>query len=236
MKMNTKHSATLYQYEVCPFCHKVRAILEYKKVPYRKIEVHPMNKKEIAFSPDYRKVPIWVEQDGTQVNDSNAIMRHLDTNYKQRPVFETDAQAQPREKEWMDWSNEKLVRALPPLIYRNYSQALKSFNYITQQGNFNWFQQRLVKFMGAGVMTLVARKSAKSQGIEDPEAHLQTLLNTLGSFVKDKNFIGESKPNGADLSIFGVLKSIQRLSAFDFVRKQTAVFNWYQRVEQAIQE
>lgn len=56
-----KLNLTLYQYQVCPFCCKVRAYLDYFGVPYTIVEVNPMSRKEIKFS-EYRKVPILVQR------------------------------------------------------------------------------------------------------------------------------------------------------------------------------
>ena len=38
----------LYQFELCPYCHKVKAGLDLKGISYEKIEVNPMNKKELS--------------------------------------------------------------------------------------------------------------------------------------------------------------------------------------------
>ena len=51
-------AVTLYQYEVCPFCCKVKAFLDANDVPYRTVEVNPLTKAEIKWSKEYRKVPI----------------------------------------------------------------------------------------------------------------------------------------------------------------------------------
>ena len=59
-------AVTLYQYEICPFCSKAKALLDYHSIPYRTVEVNPVAKKELAFTPDYKKVPIAVI-DGEQV-------------------------------------------------------------------------------------------------------------------------------------------------------------------------
>ena len=59
-------TVTLYQYQTCPFCCKVRAFLDYYGIPYEKVEVNPLFRKEIKFS-DYRKVPIAIV-DGVQVS------------------------------------------------------------------------------------------------------------------------------------------------------------------------
>lgn len=52
-----KLSVTLYQYQNCPFCGKVRAFLDYYGIDYTIVEVSPIWKKEISFSA-YKKVPL----------------------------------------------------------------------------------------------------------------------------------------------------------------------------------
>lgn len=55
-------TVTLYQYQNCPFCGKVRAFLDYHGIKYNKVEVSPLWKGEIGFSK-YKKVPIVVADD-----------------------------------------------------------------------------------------------------------------------------------------------------------------------------
>ncbi|HCU24109.1 MAG TPA: hypothetical protein DF383_03750, partial [Deltaproteobacteria bacterium] len=132
-KSPPKSLPKLYQYNACPFCWKVKTLLAYKKIPYESVEVHPLNKKEIKFSPNYRKVPIFVDEMGRQVNDSTPIMKYIDDKYPENPVFAAKGTAQEKEEKWLQWADSILVRALPPLIYRNISDSLKAFDYITQQ-------------------------------------------------------------------------------------------------------
>lgn len=223
---------TLYQYSVCPFCWKVKTLLAYKKIPYQSVEVHPLNKKEIAFSKDYRKVPIFIDATGKQLNDSTPIMRHIDQQYADLPVFEKDTPAREEEDRWLIWADATLVRALPPLIYRNLKDSMLAFDYITRVGKFSWFQQRIIKYSGAAVMTMVAKKSAKSQNISDPEKHVAACLAQWAQALQDRPFLGNTKPNGADLAVFGILKSIETFPAFRYVREQPKVYEWYQRVDQ----
>ena len=115
----------LYQYEVCPFCWKVRVGLALKNARYEKIEVHPLNKKELSFS-EYKKVPFYIDSRGVQVNDSNKILAHLDTEYPQSPQLcasEGSVEA-AEQKKWLEWS-ESYVKAVPPLIYDTFPNALK---------------------------------------------------------------------------------------------------------------
>ncbi|GIL61954.1 hypothetical protein Vafri_16311 [Volvox africanus] len=68
----------LYQYEVCPYCCKVRAFLDFYKLPYTVIEVNPLTKGELKWST-YKKVPV-VKLDDEIVADSSAIMSRLVTD------------------------------------------------------------------------------------------------------------------------------------------------------------
>lgn len=220
--------STIYQYEACPFCWKVRALMDYKGIPYSTVEVHPLNKKEIAFSKDYKKVPILVDDEGKQVRESNDIMRHLELRYPDKPVFEKEDDRRSKEKKWMDWCDQSLVRALPPVIYQSLGKAIGAFDYITKCSKFSWVQQRVIKYAGAFVMTMVAKKSAKAQGIDEPQGHLKQLIDELGQGLNGDKFLGQGKPNAADLSIYGVLKAVEQLPAFDIIRKQPKVLRWYE--------
>ncbi|GIY09819.1 prostaglandin E synthase 2 [Caerostris extrusa] len=53
---------TLYQYQTCPFCCKVRAFLEFYGIPYKVIEVNPVMRQQLKFSK-YKKVPILIVQE-----------------------------------------------------------------------------------------------------------------------------------------------------------------------------
>lgn len=61
-----KLTVTLYQYQNCPFCGKVRAFLDFYGIDYTIVEVNPLWKKEISFSK-YRKVP-FILANGKQVS------------------------------------------------------------------------------------------------------------------------------------------------------------------------
>ena len=43
------HQVTLYQYRICPFCNKVKALLHYAGMEYKAVEVNPLTKAEIQW-------------------------------------------------------------------------------------------------------------------------------------------------------------------------------------------
>ncbi|XP_074654851.1 prostaglandin E synthase 2-like [Tubulanus polymorphus] len=81
---------TLYQYQTCPFCCKVRAFLDYHGLSYNVIEVNSVKQTQIKWST-YRKVPIVVlegiGQNGyIQLNDSSVIISLLSTHLRHPDV------------------------------------------------------------------------------------------------------------------------------------------------------
>uniref|UniRef100_G3MNU3 Prostaglandin E synthase 2 n=1 Tax=Amblyomma maculatum TaxID=34609 RepID=G3MNU3_AMBMU len=70
---------TVYQYQTCPFCCKVRAFLDFYGIPYNVVEVDPVLRQQLKFS-EYKKVPILLVEEGGkcwQINDSTVIISML---------------------------------------------------------------------------------------------------------------------------------------------------------------
>ena len=106
----TSPDITLYQYKICPYCSRPKTLLDYLKVPYSIVEVNPLTKSQIAFSKDYKKVPI-AEISGTGIVKESkqilaALQNVLSVDPKKSEIFksllteDTDM--------WSDWS-EKLA-------------------------------------------------------------------------------------------------------------------------------
>ena len=59
---------TIYTYATCPFSLKVKSLLKSRGIDFSNVEVDPMKKTELKWS-DWTKVPVFVDADGTHVND-----------------------------------------------------------------------------------------------------------------------------------------------------------------------
>ncbi|MBP0016785.1 MAG: glutathione S-transferase family protein [Cyanobacteria bacterium SBLK] len=97
----------LYQFELSQYSEKVRLILDYKGLEYRKIEVTPgVGQLELFQKSGQRQVPV-LKDGETYVCDSTEIAFYLERKYPDRPILPSD----PREKglcllmeEWADES------------------------------------------------------------------------------------------------------------------------------------
>jgi microsomal prostaglandin-E synthase 2 len=226
----------LYQYEVCPFCCKVKSILDFKKIPYEKIEVNPMTHEELAWNKkayDHDKVPVLIDR-GETVLESNDIIRYLDEKFPKRPVF-GKGKAVQEQKRWIDFADDELVQILPANIYRSLPEALDSFKYITKVGKFPAWKRYYLMLGGAVAMTIVAKKGMKKRGISDPRKALGEALAKIERGLGKNTFLGGDEPDVADLVCHGVLRSVRGMKVWKDISKNKKVADWYERVDKSLQ-
>lgn len=98
----------LYQFELSHYCEKVRFILDYKGLPYRKVEVTPgLGQLDIYRMSGQRQVPVL--KDGSEViADSTAIAEYLDKTYPDRPLIPTDPKLRGLTLILEQWADESI--------------------------------------------------------------------------------------------------------------------------------
>nr|XP_061804737.1 prostaglandin E synthase 2-like [Nerophis lumbriciformis] len=267
-------SLTLYQYQTCPFCSKVRAFLDYHGLDYQVVEVNPVMRGEIKWST-YRKVPILMVDENMQLNDSSVIISSLKTylvskgsslsdilrcypemksvNERGKEVTEynnkywlmlsegdtaavyPDKGMQKEEMKWRQWADDWLVHLISPNVYRSTGEALASFDYIVREGKFGTLEGFFAKYVGAAAMFIIAKRLKSRHNLQDDVR--QDLYKAVNDWVaaigKKRKFMGGERPNLADLAVFGVLRVMEGLEAFDDMMANTKVKSWYRRMEMA---
>ena len=69
----------------------------------------------------------------------------------------------------------RFVKLLPPNIYRNVTESLESFDYITTHGNFSAIEQMYTRYGGAAVMYFVRRSKAQGDETRPKVVELEAL-------------------------------------------------------------
>ncbi|XP_033741534.1 prostaglandin E synthase 2-like [Pecten maximus] len=273
----------LYQYQTCPFCCKVRALLDYYGLSYDVVEVNSVVRSEIKWS-QYKKVPILVfqaegKEEQIQLNDSSVVMSILYTYlldpskpvplirsfYPQVEVFDevkkkevkdfsnkyaimyqedaSDGQTadqQMEERKWRSWTDKTLVHMLSPNVYRTPSEAIQAFKYFSEVGEwehvFSFPMRIFVIYTGATAMYFLGKVLKKRYNLNnDVRVSLYNECDVwMKAIGKDRKFLGGHKPNLADLSVYGVLSSIEGCDAFKETLERTKIKPWYYRMKSAV--
>ncbi|KAK3087279.1 hypothetical protein FSP39_003980, partial [Pinctada imbricata] len=271
---------TLFQFVTCPFCCKVRAMLDYHGINYNVVEVNSVTRKETKWT-DYTKVPILV-CDGVgskgflQLNDSSLIMSilesyifdrsvSLETFYSfypgvtsktrkkttfdypnryfimyQENVFDNRTPDQRKEERmWRKWVDDKFVHTISPNVYRTLRESYTTFQWFSKAGEwesiFDNVSRMVVIYSGALVMYFIGRRLKKKYQLrEDVRASLYDHCDVFVKGLKGKDFIGGDKPNLADLSMYGVLTSIEGTEAFKDMIDNCKIGPWFERTKKAV--
>ncbi|XP_063424268.1 prostaglandin E synthase 2-like [Mytilus trossulus] len=272
---------TMYQFTSCPFCCKLRSVLDYYGFSYDIIEVNSVNKKQIKWS-DYKKVPILVCEDVgkngcLQLNDSTVIISILQSYLLDRsqsleklasyyPALEgqdekgkktvefqnkyflmyqqaelTDNRTKEQyeeERKWRRWTDSDLVHMLSPNVYRTPSESLETFRHFDKVGewekNFSSWERTVVIYVGASVMWVMGKIIKRKYGLKDEvRDSLYDSCRLWTKTVGKRKLLGGDKPNLADLSVYGVLTSIEGCQAFEDTLNNTKIGPWFYRMKDA---
>jgi microsomal prostaglandin-E synthase 2 len=241
----------LYQYNICPFCCKVKAFLDWKAIPYEAVDVNPLTKSEIAFSKDYRKVPIsmscipqlfqqlLVLKDSEQVNDSSNILESVISDLTRSGALPNDFKDSTDTEvgKWLQFVDKELAILLFPNITRSMLESWEAFGYINEVPHFNPFQKLVLRVSGAMAMRLANGKIKKKYEISDEREALVKCVNTwVRDGLQSRKFNGGDTPNLADVAVYGCLKSIEKFTTFAWLLGDAdkELLVWYNRMRQSI--
>nr|XP_027326904.1 prostaglandin E synthase 2 [Anas platyrhynchos] len=142
------------------------------------------------------------------------------------------------EMKWRKWADDWLVHLISPNVYRTPREAFASFDYIVREGKFGTVEGFFAKYMGAIAMFFISKRLKKRHNLRDDVR--QDLYEAVDEWVKaigkHRLFMGGNQPNLADLAVYGVLRVMEGLEAFDDMMVHTKIQPWYQRMEEVIQK
>lgn len=228
----------IYQYDICPFCNKVKAVMDYLKIPYTTIEVDPVSKTQLKTLPvAYKLVPASLIN-GDQVNDSKVILstvlqlateNNLITPAQIKQLQQGDKGAESVSK-WLEWSDKQLAVLIFPNITATLSESLQAFGYIQHVKEWSVLQRAYLHFAGGLAMKLANGKIKKKYNIVD---HRAVLYEAVGQWVIEvgtNDFHGGSSPDLADLAVFGVMRAVHHTTTHEEMLKNTKVSGWYNKM------
>jgi microsomal prostaglandin-E synthase 2 len=227
-------TVTLYQFELCPFCHKVKAAMEAKGIAFTKVEVNPINKKELPPLPEGapRKVPV-IQVGGKTVFDSTTIVAFLEAQQTGgRSLTPTDPALREKCDLVEKWVNDDLCQVLPTVIYGTWGEAIKAAQVVAKTSNFGVVQNAMVRAGGSLIMHQVAKRIVKKRGGSSPAAMLSAEMDKFEAWLGDQDFVCGDELSVADVAAHGGMTCIEEFPAFKTIMARPRVFAWFERVAQ----
>ena len=134
--------ATLHMLHTCPFCWKVRGLIEYLHLDVDLISVNGLKiKKAVSFTDGWGKVPVFTDENGAHHVDSTPIMKFIDKQYNGSKLL--NVSEQERTTKWLEWSDQKMSKATVPILYGTLGSAFKTTTRISKLENFGFISKRL---------------------------------------------------------------------------------------------
>jgi len=223
---------TLHQFQVSPFCDKIRRILHWKGLDYRIQEVPLARAPAIRRINPIGKLPC-LEHDGTFVADSTDIAHYLEEKFPEPPILPRDPAERALCHVLDDWADESLYfyemrlrftlphnarRWIPELVHAD-SGILKALAPHVIPGML----RRLTRKQGVG------RKSVQ-QVLEDVRRHVDALADLIG----DREWLVGEALSLADLSVFAQIRCIRGAEeGARIIEGRPPVVAWMERVDAA---
>ncbi len=223
----------LHQFEVSPFCDKVRRVLHYKRRPYETREVPPTETLvRLRRLNPVGKVPV-LEHDGTVVSDSSNIARYLDEVFPDPPIYPKSVRDRALCHFLEDWADESLyffemglrfgVRENAPEWSRRASHS----------------EPPLIRRATEAALPTLMRNVLKAQGIgrRDPEAVIEELerhLDALEVWLLEGAWLVGDRLSIADIASYSQLACAGETDeGASLLARHPGVLAWMERVNGA---
>ncbi len=225
---------TLYQFEISPFCDKIRRVLHYKRQPYQVEEV-PVSqasaKRWRTISPT-GKFPV-LDHDGRRIVDSSDIARYLEERFPDPALQPEDPAGRALVHLLEDWADESLyfyeltMRMTWPENARRWIPELLAA------------EKPLVRKLMLPFVPRAVGRIARGQGIgrksrPDVEAEVTRHLGALTGLLGGRDWLVGERLSLADISVFAQLYCIRgTVEGERLIVAEPTVSAWMNRVDAA---
>ena len=222
--------AVLHQWEVSPFCGKVRRILDEKKIPYKTKNYNGRLAPLAAKLSDVGKLPV-LDINGERISDSHKIAQYLEDNFPDRnPLIPENKKEKAQMKIYQDWAGGSLYWYC--FFFRfNYDDAWNKTAEYFSKGR-PAFEKQIVKSVGR----IQYLKQLKGHGISrypkhQVEADFIELIKQLEETLSDQQWLVGEKKTLADIAVASQLHEIKRTSHMaDHLTALPSLTDWLNRI------
>ncbi|MBW4616920.1 MAG: glutathione S-transferase family protein [Desmonostoc vinosum HA7617-LM4] len=194
----------LYQWELSQYSEKVRLILDYKGLEYRKIEVTPgIGQVELFRLTGQKQVPVL--KDGNKyIADSTEIAKYLDLEYPERPLIPINPKQRGLCLLIEEWADESIGIKGRKALFSAISQN-QSFRKSLLPTSTPDVLKTLVEGVPTDLLTVLGFGVGYSpDAIRSAIADLKQDLEALTLLLADSPYLTGDEPTLADLTVAGL--------------------------------
>jgi len=225
---------TLYQFEISPFCDKVRRILNVKRVPYQAREVGLIEWQMGAYRKinPTNKVPALVDG-GRIVCDSTDIAYDLERRYPDPPLIPREPRDRALVHVLEDWADESLYFFEMRLRFGIARNAAQTVAKLVAREN------AVIQALAPWLVPRAIRSQADAQGIgRKSDAQVVTEfgrhLDALAGLLGGREYLLGGGLTLADIAVFSQLAAARDTrEAAGEIALRREVEAWLERVDAA---
>ncbi|KAH8340403.1 hypothetical protein KR074_012204 [Drosophila pseudoananassae] len=147
------------------------------------------------------------------------------------------------DRKWRTWADDTLVHLISPNCYQTMGESLETFEWFSKAGewdvHFPKWERDLMVYCGATAMWAIAKILKRRHALtDDVRSHMYDALDQWTAELKKRNtkFMGGKQPSLADLSVFGVLSSMEGCQTFKDCLQNTNIGKWFYDVKALVEK
>lgn len=194
----------LYQFEPSHYCEKIRLILDYKGLPYRKVEITPgIGQLDVYRLSGQRQVPVL--KDGAEViADSTAIALYLDQKYPDRPILPADPKQRALCMLMEEWADESIGTNARKVMLGAFSQN-PTLRAAALPSNTPSVLKSLVEAVPREALDLLGTGAGfGGDAVKSARKAMEQNLSSLTTLLSDQPYLITDHPTLADFAVAGL--------------------------------
>ena len=218
----------LHQWEISPFCGKVRQILRMKGIAHRVENYNGLRALKAARLSHAGTLPV-LDWGSERVADSTAIAAFLDQRQPAPPIYPADPRDAALARTFEDWADESLY-AYGVYFRVEYAQARAKTIALLCAGRPAW-----ERAIFAPVFTRRLRRKVDALGLTrragaEVEAAFLRLVDDLDALLRGREWLVGDAHSIADIAVSAQLEEMMRTSTLaDRIRNRANVARWLGR-------
>ncbi|KAH8380085.1 hypothetical protein KR009_008864 [Drosophila setifemur] len=163
--------------------------------------------------------------------------------YREQTPKSVTKETEETDRKWRSWADSHLVHLISPNCYQTMGESLETFEWFSQAGewdvHFPKWERDLMVYGGASAMWAIAKMLKRRHALtDDVRSHMYDALDQWTAELKKRKskFMGGKQPGLADLSVFGVLSSMEGCQTFKDCLQNTTIGEWFFEVKALVEK